>query len=139
VSEDKAFSSDVSITHKRTVLIVPDKDADGLSGGLLARRSLVLMISAGSLLYRALLHLGLPSEKISVHHLSKGTNVHSDEERDLMMAYGAERVIVLDQGSRPGRSVVPSIQDVRNVLIVDHHMSDEVGRLVFRRANTSVA
>lgn len=103
-----------SVDHKRSVLIVPDKDADGLS--------------AGTILYNALLHLGHPAELISVHHLQKGTNVHSDAEMQRMADSGAEKIVVLDQGSRPGRALVPPLAetDGKRVLIIDHHMSDEV-------------
>jgi single-stranded DNA-specific DHH superfamily exonuclease len=80
---------------------------------------------AGTLLYRTLLHLGLPDEKITVHHLQKGTNVHSDQERERMIAVGADRIVVLDQGSRPGRSLVDSNGEIK-VLVIDHHMSNEV-------------
>ena len=62
---------------------------------------------------------------IHVHVLSKGSNVHSDRERDLMESYDADKVIVLDQGSRPGPPLVASKGHPR-VLIVDHHMSVEV-------------
>jgi hypothetical protein len=37
---------------------------------------------------------------------------------------------VLDQGSRPGRSLVSDKEEgSKRVLIVDHHMSDEVSAL----------
>lgn len=89
------------------MLIVPDKDADGLS--------------AGTLLYKTLIHLGHPKDKIAVHHLSKGTSIHTPTEREKMDAYGMERTIVLDQGSRPG----PPLTNAK-VLIIDHHLSSEV-------------
>lgn len=83
---------------------------------------------AGTLLHRTLIHLGHPPNLISVHHLAKGTNVHSDEEQDRMIASGRQRIVVLDQGSRPGRALVPSLdgEASKRVLIVDHHMSDQV-------------
>ncbi|OCF45106.1 hypothetical protein I317_00907 [Kwoniella heveanensis CBS 569] len=114
MAEARDFIRDI-VGNKRSVLIVPDKDADGLS--------------AGTLLYQTLIHMQHPSDLISVHHLTKGNNVHSDFERDIMHASGAEKIVVLDQGSRPGRSLVPPLKDVKGegkrVLIVDHHMSDE--------------
>ena len=84
---------------------------------------------AGALLHRTFTHLGHPRDLITVHHLAKGTNVHADEERDRMAAVAAERVVVLDQGSRPGRALVPPLKDEtsKRTLIIDHHMSDEVG------------
>ncbi len=106
--------------HQRKVLIVPDKDADGLS--------------AGYVLYKTLNLLGLPGEtKIFVHVLSKGTNVHSESERDtmesLIESHGIERAVVLDQGSRPG----PIVRNLKGVgaaglLLIDHHWSQQVRR-----------
>ena len=45
-----------------------------------------------------------------------------------MDSFGTEKVVVLDQGSRPGPALVsPSDQDEgKRVLIIDHHMSDAV-------------
>ncbi|ORY34226.1 DHH phosphoesterase [Naematelia encephala] len=102
------------IKHQRSVLIVPDKDADGLS--------------AGTLMYKTLRHLGLSPDSIKVHHLSKGANVHSDEERQRMEAFHTERSIVLDQGSRPGPPLLTSKGGEKRVLIIDHHMSTEFPR-----------
>ncbi|WWD22490.1 hypothetical protein CI109_106983 [Kwoniella shandongensis] len=112
MKEAREFILDI-VENKRSVLIVPDKDADGLS--------------AGTLLYRTLTHMGHPPSLISIHHLTKGNNVHSDVERDIMVRYDSEKVVVLDQGSRPGRSIVPPLkgQKDKRVLIIDHHMSDE--------------
>nr|XP_019014475.1 uncharacterized protein I206_00557 [Kwoniella pini CBS 10737]OCF53256.1 hypothetical protein I206_00557 [Kwoniella pini CBS 10737] len=112
MEEARGFIRDIVI-NKRSVLIVPDKDADGLS--------------AGTILYQTLIHMNHPPSLISVHHLTKGNNVHSDFERNTMDISGAEKVIVLDQGSRPGRSIVPPLPDqkVKRVLVIDHHWSDE--------------
>jgi nanoRNase/pAp phosphatase (c-di-AMP/oligoRNAs hydrolase) len=44
-----------------------------------------------------------------------------------MEAYETDKVVVLDQGSRPGRSLVSNKEEnVPRTLIVDHHMSDDV-------------
>ncbi|WWC85785.1 uncharacterized protein L201_000652 [Kwoniella dendrophila CBS 6074] len=112
MEEARDFIRDI-VDKRRSVLIVPDKDADGLS--------------AGTILYKTLIHMKHPESLISVHHLTKGNNVHSDYERNLMDSTKAEKVIVLDQGSRPGRSIVPPLPDQKEkrVLVVDHHMSDE--------------
>lgn len=109
--QNDSARAEYSIDRRLSVLLVPDKDADGLS--------------AGSLMHRTLTHLGHPPDLISVHHLSKGTNVHSDAEMAKIASIGSERVIVLDQGSRPGKPLVP-IRDETRVLIIDHHMSNEV-------------
>jgi nanoRNase/pAp phosphatase (c-di-AMP/oligoRNAs hydrolase) len=50
-----------------------------------------------------------------------------------MEAYDTDKVVVLDQGSRPGRSLVSSKEeDAKRVLIVDHHMSDDVSGYVYK-------
>lgn len=77
--------------NKKT-LIVPDKDADGLSSGSILRRTLIL--------------LGLAQEQIETHLLSKGNTIHSEEERRAMAAYAPAYIFVLDQGSRPGPPVI---------------------------------
>ena len=85
------------------------------------------LTTAGSILHRTLTHLGHSEDLIKVHHLTKGTNLHTDEQRERMEAYGTDKVVVLDQGSRPGRSLVAEKEeDSKRTLIVDHHMSDEV-------------
>jgi nanoRNase/pAp phosphatase (c-di-AMP/oligoRNAs hydrolase) len=66
-----------------------------------------------------------------VHVLSKGTNVHSASEVETMErmveASSIERVIVLDQGSRPGK-IVGNLPDGGSaLLLIDHHQSAEVG------------
>jgi len=51
-----------------------------------------------------------------------------------MEAYDTDKVVVLDQGSRPGRSLVSEKEkDSKRVLIVDHHMSDEVSASQLRK------
>ncbi|KAI9635701.1 uncharacterized protein MKK02DRAFT_24910 [Dioszegia hungarica] len=99
------------VKHKRSVLLVPDKDADGLS--------------AGTILYQSLVHLGLPTDRIQVHHLSKGTNVHSQKEAERIEAYNTDKIVVLDQGSRPGEPIAPARDETPRVLIIDHHQSAE--------------
>ncbi|KAI5453465.1 hypothetical protein NCC49_005940 [Naganishia albida] len=100
---------------QRRVLLMPDKDADGLTSGYVLHKTLEL--------------LGLPPSNIFVHVLSKGTNVHSPNEIDtvekLVEQHDIERVVVLDQGSRPG-PVVRNLKDgLGAVLVIDHHQSDE--------------
>lgn len=90
--------------NKKT-LIVPDKDADGLSSGAILRHSLIL--------------LGLSEDLIAVHLLAKGNTVHSPSERALMDQHNPEFVFVLDQGSRP---TPPLISDPKaRCLVIDHH------------------
>lgn len=90
-------------------MIVPDKDADGLS--------------AGVILYRTLTALGLPSSMIDAHLVQKGSNVHQDFERVAMEEKEPAFVIVLDQGRREAPPVV-GLKGTRS-LILDHHLSDE--------------
>jgi single-stranded DNA-specific DHH superfamily exonuclease len=89
-----------------------------------------MLIVAGSILHRTLTHLGHSEDLIRVHHLTKGTNLHTDEQREKMEAYNTDKVVVLDQGSRPGRSIVSEKEEgSKRTLIVDHHMADEVSIL----------
>lgn len=88
---------------------MPDKDADGLTSGVIVHRTLV--------------KLGLDPKLLDVHLVQKGSNIHEQEERQLMLEKKASFVIVLDQGSRGG----PPIIEDRNArcLVVDHHFSDD--------------
>lgn len=84
--------------------------------------------------------LGLPVDRIGVHHLTKGHNVHSDHERALMTAFEPQRVVVLDQGSRPGRGLVerrPDMPEGPSTLIIDHHMSTEVSLVLLATTRPS--
>jgi hypothetical protein len=107
------------VQNQRTVLLVPDKDADGLSAGYVLHKTLTLM--------------GLPRDHIYTHVLSKGTNVHSASEIAAMEAlieeHGIERAVVLDQGSRPG-AIVSNLRGEgggrRGLMVIDHHQSKEV-------------
>lgn len=88
----------------KMTLIVPDKDADGLSSGVI--------------LYRTLELLGLSPDLISVHLLQKGNTVHSESERQRMATHHPSYIFVLDQGSRNSG---PLIDDPHTGLIIDHH------------------
>ncbi|BFZ57007.1 hypothetical protein PYCC9005_004057 [Savitreella phatthalungensis] len=90
-----------------TVIIAPDKDADGLS--------------AGAIMYRTLVKLGKSPDTIAVHLLEKGTTIHDDYERDQMLQHQPADLIVLDHGSRGGPPILPGIP----TLILDHHYSFE--------------
>jgi hypothetical protein len=88
-------------------LIVPDKDADGLSSGVI--------------LYRTLEALGLDTGLIDVHLVQKGANIHAKSEREAMAAKKPAYVVVLDQGSVEA----PPIVDDAKALVIDHHLSDK--------------
>jgi hypothetical protein len=103
-------------------LLIPDKDADGLS--------------SACLLAHTFHTLGHDPSLLQVYHLPRSaTNIHSDRARSdiLSTQFPAAnqhndddeggtptRCIVLDQGSRPGPALVPGIE----TLLIDHHLSD---------------
>ncbi|KAI0111502.1 DHH phosphoesterase [Daldinia grandis] len=93
---------------KKKTLIVPDKDADGLTSGAILQKTLIL--------------LGLEPHLISAHLLQKGSNIHKENERTSMAAYSPEYVFVLDQGSRKSP---PVIDNPHKALIIDHHWALE--------------
>lgn len=88
---------------------MPDKDADGLSSGVIIHRTLVA--------------LGLDPALLDVHLVRKGSNIHEDYERKAMLEKSPGFVIVLDQGSRGGPPIIDS--DEAKCLLIDHHLSDE--------------
>jgi hypothetical protein len=106
----RLFFSDLhSATTQKPTLIVPDKDADGLSSGVIIHRTLV--------------KLGLNPGLLDVHLVQKGSNIHAEDERKLMLAKKPSFIIVLDQGSRTGPPVVDAPET--KSLIIDHHFSDD--------------
>lgn len=108
LDDARTFIKECAASQRKT-LIVPDKDADGLS--------------AGVIVYRTLAFLGLTPSLIDVHLIGKSSTVHDEEERSAMLGKDPAFVIVVDQGSRSAPSVVNS-PDTRS-LIIDHHLSDE--------------
>ncbi|KAF7956414.1 hypothetical protein EAE96_003755 [Botrytis aclada] len=96
-------------TAQKLTLIVPDKDADGLS--------------AGVIMYRTLMKLGLEEKNLSVHLVRKGSNIHEEYERKAMAELKPSYVIVLDQGSRGGLPVIDD--ESAKCMIIDHHLSDD--------------
>jgi nanoRNase/pAp phosphatase (c-di-AMP/oligoRNAs hydrolase) len=97
-----------SAASGQKTLIVPDKDADGLSSGVT--------------LYRTLTALGLDPALIDVHLVQKGSNIHVQAERDAMAAKDPAYIVVLDQGSIAAPPVVDNPKT--KSLILDHHLSD---------------
>ncbi|KAB8737500.1 hypothetical protein FH972_026459 [Carpinus fangiana] len=89
----------------KTTIIVPDKDADGLSSGVM--------------LWKTLKSMGLPEDKLHAHILQKGETVHSASEGAAMAALNPSYIFILDQGSRPSPPVVPDA--ATTTLIIDHH------------------
>lgn len=58
-----------------------------------------------------------------MHLVQKGSNIHEETERRLMLEKKPSFIIVLDQGSRAGPPVVEG-ENVES-LIIDHHLSDD--------------
>ncbi|KAI1208422.1 DHH phosphoesterase [Annulohypoxylon truncatum] len=92
------------VSAKKKTLIVPDKDADGLTSGAILQKTLIL--------------LGLEPDSISAHLLQKGTNIHDERERAAMAACKPDYIFVLDQGSRKSP---PVIDAPHKALVIDHH------------------
>jgi hypothetical protein len=94
---------------KPTVLL-PDKDADGLS--------------SGSILHHTLTTLGLSPSLISVYFPPKGSNIHDSSTADAISAISPSYIFVLDQGSR---KTPPLTSKPHTCLVIDHHFADEGG------------
>lgn len=96
-----------SAQTNKTTLIVPDKDADGLT--------------SGAILHKTLLLLGHSPSKLHFHLLQKGTTVHSESERLSMASLNPAYIFVLDQGSR---AAPPLIDDPTTIgVVIDHHFA----------------
>ncbi|KAI5820851.1 hypothetical protein BZA77DRAFT_239436 [Pyronema omphalodes] len=97
------------------VLLVPDRDTDGLSAGTIM--SLTLRILSKK-----------PLASIHTHFVQQGRNVFTEEERKLMTTICKEKkithMIILDQGSRRSPPLLDETQVSTKVLIIDHHHSD---------------
>lgn len=100
----------ISARSRNPTVILPDKDADGLS--------------SGSILYHTLTALGLPDSLIHVYFPPKGNSVHDDVTRDAISTYSPSYVFALDQGSRKSRSLVDA---PHTCLVIDHHFAQEGG------------
>lgn len=105
---------------------MPDKDADGLSSGVI--------------IHRTLIKLGLDENLLDVHLVQKGSNIQEEVERKAMLEKRSSFVIVLDQGSRGGAPVIDDSE--AKALVIDHHFSDEFpkgatvrGKLAWLRYN----
>lgn len=91
-------------------LILPDKDADGLS--------------SGAILHHTLTSLGLSSDLISVYFPPKGSNVHDESTRSFITEQAPTFIFVLDQGSR---KTGPLYNKPHTCLVIDHHFAEEGG------------
>jgi hypothetical protein len=99
-----------SAQAQTTVVILPDKDADGLS--------------SGAILHHTLTTLGLSPELISVCFPPKGSSVHDETTRKAISEKSPSYIFVLDQGSR---KTGPLIDAPHTGLIIDHHFAEEGG------------
>lgn len=86
---------------------MPDKDADGLSSGVI--------------LYKTLTTLGLSPEHIEVQLLHKGCTIHSESEKAIMEVRKPSYIFILDQGSRPSPPIVDDPSTT--TLVIDHHFA----------------
>lgn len=75
------------------------------------------------IVHRTLVKLGLDPKNLDVHLVQKGSNIHEETERKLMLDKNPAFVIVLDQGSRGGPPVIDD-EDAK-CLLIDHHLSDD--------------
>ncbi|KAM5354973.1 hypothetical protein ACJ41O_001619 [Fusarium nematophilum] len=107
MEEARSFIRDCASSNER-VLVVPDKDADGLTSGAILQRTLIL--------------LGLDPALISVYPLQKGCTVHDEVSRSTMASYKPSFIFVLDQGSRQSP---PLIDGPHRGIIIDHHHAEE--------------
>ncbi|CAO1627577.1 unnamed protein product [Parajaminaea phylloscopi] len=96
----------IVLSQEHPLVLLPDKDADGLCSTLI--------------LHRTLLHLGVSPEHIHIHHLQKANHTASSSETAAIKALQPSAVIVLDQGSRPGPPLLGA-GDKTPVLVIDHH------------------
>jgi hypothetical protein len=99
-----------SAEAQKPTLILPDKDADGLS--------------SGAILHHTLTSLGLDPDLISVYFPPKGSNVHDKSTKEAISAKEPAYIFVLDQGSRKGPAL---IDQPHQCLVIDHHFAEEGG------------
>ncbi|KAF2033432.1 DHH phosphoesterase [Setomelanomma holmii] len=94
----------------KATLIMPDKDADGLS--------------SGAILHHTLTTLGLSPALISVYFPPKGSNIYDQETSDAISAISPSYIFISDQGSR---KTPPLIAQPHTCLVIDHHFTSEGG------------
>ena len=99
-----------SAQAQKPTLILPDKDADGLS--------------SGAILHHTLTTLGLPSSLISVSFPPKGSNIFDSSTADAISTISPSYIFVLDQGSRKTPPLTPQ---PHTCLVIDHHFAEEGG------------
>lgn len=113
-SPSSSKDSAISLSTDHPLVLLPDKDADGLCSTLI--------------LHRTLIHLGVNADHIHIHHVQKANHAASGLEASIIRALRPAAVILLDQGSRPGPPLLGH-GDTTPVLVIDHHFlkSGETG------------
>ncbi|KAH8716988.1 hypothetical protein GQ44DRAFT_775738 [Phaeosphaeriaceae sp. PMI808] len=99
-----------SVQAQKRTLILPDKNADGLS--------------SGAILHHTLVTLGISPSLISVYFCPKGSNIYDESTSNAINTIAPSYIFVLDQGSRktPPLTTLP-----HSCLIIDHHFAEEGG------------
>lgn len=97
------------LSSEHPLVILPDKDCDGLC--------------SGQILHRTLEHLGVSPDHIRVQHRLQGSHGSSSAEySEHVKAFHPAACVLLDQGSQPGPPLLGS-GDTTPVLVIDHHFS----------------
>jgi hypothetical protein len=99
-----------SAESQKPIVILPDKDADGLASGAILHHTLTL--------------LGLSPALISVYFPPKGSNVHDEISRTALSSISPQYIFVLDQGSRKSAALIDS---PHTCLVIDHHYAEDGG------------
>lgn len=99
-----------SAASNKPTVILPDKDADGLS--------------SGAILHHTLTSLGLSPDLIFTYFPPKGSSIHDESTKDIIAAKSPSFVFVLDQGSR---KTPPLLGSPHTCLIIDHHFAEDGG------------
>jgi hypothetical protein len=105
-----------------SILLIPDKDADGLSAGMIMKRTLI--------------HLGAKPELIAEHHIPSGKNPASKSQQEVLEKYDARWIIVLDQGSPAGPPLVKGAEKgwasdeegAVRTMVLDHHFVTDLDK-----------
>ncbi|KAG2435099.1 hypothetical protein HXX76_007185 [Chlamydomonas incerta] len=88
---------------RRRVVIVPDKDVDGLAAGAVLLRTLSALIREAQQQRRP----GAADVEVEVVHIGKGENVFQPQVAARLAAAAPTALVLLDMGSRAGRSSGP--------------------------------
>jgi single-stranded DNA-specific DHH superfamily exonuclease len=105
-----------SAEAQKPTVILPDKDADGLS--------------SGAVLHHTLTTLGLSPDLIAVYFPPKGSNVHDESTKEALAAQAPSYIFVLDQGSRKG----PALIDLPHTCLIIDTISQK--KAAFRPAQS---